>query len=175
MKQRINKQMAKAQREIYTGVEIGTASTKVLMGEYHSGGVLSLLGYGEAPSLQMCKGEAIDTVFVVEQVKRALAQAEENAGAEISGPVFLALSGSYLRTLNHVGRVEIERPDTRISEEDMVRAAHMANELPPPANTLSLHSYTRVHRLDDGREVLNAVGHSSRSLEVELQHVVANQ
>lgn len=175
LQQRIEKQMAKAQRDIYTGVEIGTASTKVLMGEYHSAGVLSLLGYGEAPSVQMCKGEAIDTVFVVEQVKRALAQAEENAGAEVNGPVFLALSGSYLRTLNHVGRVTIDRPDTRISEEDMVRAAHMANELPPPPNTLPLHSYTRVHRLDDGREVLNAVGHSSRSLEVELQHVVANQ
>ena len=168
--------MNRKESEIYTGIDIGTHSIKVLTGEFLDDGSLWILGHGESPSLKMSKGEITDARFVLEQLRRAMNLAEEESGLDISRwPVFLALSGRHLRIQNNVGRVHVKGPGGRVSEEDMVAAAKLANSIAIADDQVPLHSYMRFHRLDDGRELLNAVGQGSSTLDVELQYVLGNR
>ena len=168
--------MNRKESEIYTGIDIGTHSIKVLTGEFLDDGSLRILGHGESPSLKMSKGEITDARFVLEQLRRAMNLAEEESGLDISRwPVFLALSGRHLRIQNNVGRVHVKGPGGRVSEEDMVAAAKLANSIAIADDQVPLHSYMRFHRLDDGRELLNAVGQGSSTLDVELQYVLGNR
>ncbi len=168
--------MNRKESEIYTGIDIGTHSIKVLTGEFLDDGSLRVLGQGESPSLKMCKGEITDARFVLEQLRRTMSQAEEASGLDISRhPVFLALSGRHLRIQNNIGRVDVRGSGGRVSEDDMVAAANLANSIAIPDDQVPLHSYMRFHRLDDGRELLNAIGQGSSSLEVELQYVLGNR
>jgi len=164
----------KTQREIYTGVEIGTSSIKVMLGEFLPGDSLSVLALGEAPSLKMCKSEAADTRVVGGQVAQALAAAERAAGFPITGPVFMSISGAFVETVNITGSVLINEPTGRIAESDLEEATRQTNLPEVPQGKFRLaQSVNRLFRLADGRVLFNPIGQCSRSLEVETQHFIA--
>jgi len=165
----------KTQREIFTGVEIGTSSIKVLLAEFLPGDSLSVLALGEAPSLKMCKGEAIDTRVVGGQVALALAAAEQAAGFPIPGPVYMAIYGAFLETINITGSVAINEPGGLIQESNLEEATRQSNLPEVPQGKFRLaQSVNRLFRLADGRVLFNPIGQCSRSLEVETQHFIAD-
>ena len=109
--------MSRKESEIYTGIDIGTHSIKVLTGEFQGDGSLRILGHGESPSLKMSKGEITDARFVLEQLRRTMSLAAEESGVDINRwPVFLALSGRHLRVQNNVGRVHVKGAGGLVSE-----------------------------------------------------------
>ena len=162
--------------EIYTAVEIGTHSIKIMLGEFLHDEHLSILAYHEQPSLKMCKAEALDTRVVGEQVALALNGAEQAAGFPIEGPVFMAISGAFIETVKISAKLEIEDPSGLIREEDLAEATRRANDYEVPSGKLLLtQSVNRLFRLADGRILFNPVGQCSRFLEVEIQHFLADK
>ncbi len=165
----------KSQREIYTGVEIGTATCKVLLGEFLPGDSLSVLAFAEVPTLKMCKGEAVDTRVVSGQVALALAKVEEEANFPLPEPFFMALSGPFIETIKVTGTVNIPDDVGLVRQSDIEEAARQTNILEVPAGKFRLpQAVNRLSRLSDGRVLFNPIGQCSSSLEVETQYFLAD-
>ena len=146
-----------------------------MLAEFLPGDSLAVLALGEAPSLKMCKGEAIDTRVVGGQVAQALATAELAAGFPIPGPVFMAISGAFIETVNITGSVQINEPGGLIQESDLEEATRQTNLPEVTQGKFRLaQSVNRLFRLADGRVLFNPIGQCSRSLEVETQHFIAD-
>ena len=146
-----------------------------MLAEFLPGDSLAVLALGETPSLKMCKGEAIDTRVVGGQVSLALAAAEQAAGFPIPGPVFMALSGAFIETVNITGSVAINEPGGLIQENNLEEATRQASLREVPQGKFRLaQSVNRLFRLADGRVLFNPIGQCSRSIEVETQHFLAD-
>ncbi len=165
--------MAKRKRNILTGVEIGSSTIKVVMGEFGPDDVLHIAGIGERPSLKVVKGDILDANLVHEQLMQALAEAEKSSGLEI-GAVFLAVSGGHIRAVNSLGNTVIRSPDRRIQESDVITVLRNAKGYALPPDKRVLHHLDRRYQVDDAREVLNPVGLVSSRLEAEV-HIVYGQ
>ena len=162
--------MRQRKRQTITGVEIGTSTIKVVMGELLPDQVISVVGLGEAPALKVVKGEVTDANVVQEQLERALAAAEQSSGLEI-GDIFLAVSGNHIHAVNSVGSTLVRSPDRRICEDDIVTAARNAHAYTLPPDKKVLHYFDRYYRIDGRREVSNPLGLVGTNLEADV-HIV---
>ncbi|MFO7821470.1 MAG: cell division protein FtsA [Lentisphaeria bacterium] len=160
--------MGKRKREILTGVELGTSTIKVLMGEFLEDGTLNIVGFSERSSLKVAKGEVQDANLVREQLILALSDAEKNAGLEI-GHVFLGVTGNSVRSINSVGSTAVRTPDQRISENDLVTALTNAKAYGLPPDKRVLHHMDRRYIVDAEREVLNPIGQVGGKLDADIQ------
>lgn len=158
-----------------TGIEIGTSTIKVLIARMGTDMTLDVVGFGEVPSLKMCKGEALNARIVTEQVVRAMAQARSGLDEDIDSLYFFALSGSFIESFCLTGKIDFEEREHLISQEDFETAARATNTYQPPEDKFHLQSLVnRIYRLGDGRTILNPIGQSSPTLEVEIQHFIAD-
>lgn len=160
-------------RQILTGVEIGTSTIKVVMGEMLAHDVISVVGMGTAPALRVVKGEVCDVNVVQEQLERALAMAEQASGMDITD-IFLAISGAHVHTVNSIGSTIVSSPDRRIGEDDVVAAARNAHAYNIPPDRKVLHYFDRYYRVDGTREVINPLGLVGTKLEADV-HIVYGQ
>lgn len=160
--------MGKRKREILTGIELGTSTIKVLIGEFFEGQELNIIGYAERPSLKVTKGEIQDADLVREQLVVALSEAEKSAGVEI-GHVFLAVTGNSIRSISSAGSTVVRASDRRITEHDLITALNNAKAYGLPPDKRVLHHMDRRYLVDDEREVLNPIGQVGGKLDADIQ------
>ncbi|OPZ27573.1 MAG: Cell division protein FtsA [Lentisphaerae bacterium ADurb.BinA184] len=165
--------MARRKRKILTGVEIGSGTVKVVMGEFEANDLLAIVGVGEFPSIKVVKGEIIDADIVREQLMQALRAAERASGTEIDR-IFLAVTGGSIRSENNPGWTAITRPDRRVLEEDLITAHTNAKAYALPPDKRVLHHLDRRYLLDGNREVTNPIGLVGGRLDAEI-HVIYGQ
>ncbi|OGV71813.1 MAG: cell division protein FtsA [Lentisphaerae bacterium RIFOXYB12_FULL_65_16] len=165
--------MSKKKRNVLTGVEIGTSTIKVVMGELLPDDIISVLGAGEVPSLRVVKGEVADANVVQEQLERALVMAEQASGVEIEA-LFLAITGNHIHTVNSLGSTMVRTPNHKITEDDIVSAARNAHAYSLPPDQKVLHYFDRVYRIDGLRELANPLGQVGSKLEVDV-HIIYGQ
>ena len=160
--------MNKRKDEIFTGVEIGSHSIKVLMGKFLEDDIISVTGASEQPSLKVRKGNIIDAAIVQEQLMKALAAAEKNSGKEI-GDIFLAVTGGSVRSVSSIGSAIIHSSEKRITEENIVTALENAKAYTLSPDQMVLHHVDRRYLIDGTREVPNPEGQVGSRLEAEIQ------
>lgn len=161
----------KIQRDIFTAIELGTGSIKVLMGEILPDNTLSVLGFGTAESLNMCKGEPLAPRLVGEQVVMALNRAQEAARMDIPGPVFLAVSGPYIASVVAAETMVLSKTDEvgEISEEHFCALMRKLLEREALPDKQSLQACFKRACISEGRVSFNPIGLYSPSLEIEAQ------
>ena len=155
---------------IIVGLEIGTSKVCAVVGDLGAEGALNIVGVGQAKSRGVRKGEIVDPAVAEEDMRNAIAEAEQMADVEIRS-VCLGVTGSHLRGLNNRGVHPVVSADREIMEEDAQDALRNAKVVNMPAETEVLHAI-RQHFLVDGQSVSNPVGMSGGKLEVDV-HVVA--
>ena len=108
-----------AKPKIYVGLEIGTSTICVVVGEVSGNGSIKILGIGQAPSRGVRKGEIVDFETAQTCLNDALVEAEEKSDVMISN-VYLAISGSHIESLCNKGSIRIPGADevSEITEED---------------------------------------------------------
>lgn len=111
--------------QIFVGLEIGTSKVCVAVGEVSDASELTITGFGQARSRGVVKGEVTDVEKAGEDVREALAQAEDMADVEIEG-VYLAITGNHIRALNNRGVHSIPTVDREITAEDVQEALRNA-------------------------------------------------
>lgn len=153
---------------VLTGLEIGTASVKVVIGELLPDDALVIRGVGETGSLRrVCKGEIADARLIKDQVQIALGMAEKHAGVEI-GHLFLAVSGGHIRSETSLGQTMIGGAERAIEEEDVIHAASNARAYTLPSDKKILHFLDRRYVVDDMREVSKPIGLVGSKLETDV-------
>jgi len=161
-----------AKSKIYAGLEIGTSTICVVVGEVLSNGSIKILGVGQAPSRGVRKGEIVDFETAQTCLNDALVEAEEKSDVEISN-VYLAVSGSHIESLCNKGSIRIPEVDgvNEISEEDLDEVREIARDIKLPPENVFLHSIIRDYYVDGQEGVQNPVGRQGQVVEADY-HII---
>ena len=155
---------------IVVGLEIGTSKVCAVVGEINDAGVLNIIGLGQAKSRGVRKGEIIDAATAEEDVRAAIAEAEQSANVEIRS-VYLGVTGAHVRGFNNHGIHPVVSADREISEEDIQDVINNAKAFNLPRENQVVHSI-RQHFIVDGQSgITNPVGMLGAKVEVDM-HVI---
>lgn len=155
---------------IVVGLEVGTSKVCAMVGEVNSRGAISVIGVGQAKSRGVRKGEIVDARLAGEDIRAAIAEAEEMADAEIR-QVYLGVSGGHVRSFNNRGVHPVASVDRLITQDDVEDVVKNARTLSLPAENHVVHVVRQHFQVDDQPGVHDPVGMCGGRLQVDV-HVV---
>ena len=160
--------MAKENRNLVVGLDIGTSKVAALVGELAADGALEVLGMGNHESRGLKKGVVVNIESTVSGLQRALEEAELMADCKISS-AFTGIAGSHIRSFNSTGMVAVK--DREVSAVDVARAVETAKAVNIPTDQQILHVLRQEFIIDGQEDVREPVGMSGVRLEVKV-HIV---
>ncbi|PCI20681.1 cell division protein FtsA [Candidatus Wolfebacteria bacterium] len=160
-------------KNISVGIDIGTQTTRVVVVEYVKGKpVPRILGTGKSESQGLRQGYIHDYEATIESIKKAVAEAEKNAGVTIK-KAFVSIGGISLTSEMGHGYSIISRGDKEVTELDINKAIHESEDAIDISNKKIIHVIPVTYKLD-GNEVLgNPEGMQGIKLEVKTLFVTA--
>ncbi|MFM8358058.1 MAG: cell division protein FtsA [Verrucomicrobiota bacterium] len=152
---------------VVVGLEIGTSKVCAAVGDLGADGTFTLLGLGQCRSRGVRKGEITDPTKASEDVRNALAEAEEMAGVEIRS-VYLGVTGAHLVGFNSRGIHPIVSVGREISAEDVEDAIRNAKAASVGSGRQVIHTVKQDFAVDDHDGVENPVNTVGARLEARL-------
>ena len=159
-----------ANEQIFVGIEIGTTKICVIVAEGRNDGTISILGVGETPSRGVRKGEIVDLATVSICIREALHDAEDKTNVEI-GNVWVAITGSHLRSFNNRGSFTLPEDRDVITEEDLKTVEVNAKEVTLHSANTFLHTIIQSYHVDGNENVLSPIDMVGSRLEADF-HIV---
>lgn len=152
------------------GLELGTSKICAVVGEVSSEGALNIIGIGQSRSRGVRKGEVTDPQQAEEDIRHAIAEAEQTADVEIRS-VYLGVTGGHIRGFVNRGFHPVVADDREVTPEDVESVVKNAKAINLPTENTVIHSI-RQHFVVDGQDAIqNPVGMVGARLEVDL-HVI---
>lgn len=163
------KRMAKkSEKNIITGLDIGTSKVVALIGEVTADGAIEIIGIGRHPSRGLKRGVVVDIEATVNSIQRAVQEAELMAGCEVR-TVYAGIAGSHIRSLNSHGIVAIR--DSEVSQADVERVIDAAKAVAIPADQKILHILPQEFIIDNQGSIREPAGMAGVRLEARV-HIV---
>jgi cell division protein FtsA len=160
--------MAKTRRdEIIVGLDIGTTQIAAIVGELTEDGI-DIIGIGTAPSRGLRKGVVVNIDGTVQAIQKAIDEAENMAGCEIS-TVYAGISGGHVRGLNSHGIVAVK--DKEVREADLARVIEAAKAVAIPMDREVLHVLPQQYIMDEQDGIRDPLGMAGVRLEAKV-HIV---
>lgn len=165
--------MAKsAPNDIITGLDIGSSSVRVAVGQRASSGSgresIQIIGAAEAPSVGVNKGVITSIEDAISSVSTCLEKVERMTGVQVER-AFIGISGSHIVSQESKGVVAVSRSDGEIREEDVDRALEAARTVATPLNYEILHVLPKSFTVDGQSGIKDPVGMTGIRLEVDAQ------
>lgn len=163
------KNMAKrTEKQIITGLDIGTSKIVALVGEISANGIIEVIGVGKSPSKGLKRGVVVDIETTVNSIQHAVLEAESMAGCEVR-TVYTGIAGSHIRSLNSHGIVAIR--DNEVSNADIQRVLEAAKAVAIPADQKILHILPQEFIIDHQGSIREPIGMAGVRLEARV-HIV---
>ena len=160
--------MGKTKRdEIIVGLDIGTTKIAAIVGEVTEDGI-DIIGIGTARSKGLRKGVVVNIDATVHAIQKAIDEAENMAGCEIS-TVYAGISGGHVRGLNSHGIVAVK--DKEVREADLGRVIEAAKAVAIPMDREVLHVLPQEYIVDDQDGIREPLGMAGVRLEAKA-HIV---
>ncbi len=148
-----------------TGIDIGTASVKVAVGE-QVGGKIALAHVAEESCGGLRRGAVIDVVEVSRTINRVLAEVKKFSKSA-SKNIFLSIGTSQVGMQVSRGIVAVSRADAEIYQDDIDRAVRASQAVNLPQNRTIVHTLTREFVVDGVGDISDPLGLSGSRLEVQ--------
>ncbi|GGI88668.1 cell division protein FtsA [Legionella impletisoli] len=158
----------KSEKNIITGLDIGTSKVVALVGEITPDGSIEIIGIGRHPSRGLKRGVVVDIEATVNSIQRAVQEAELMAGCEVRS-VYTGIAGSHIRSLNSHGIVAIR--DKEVTQVDIERVIDAAKAVVIPADQKILHILPQEFIIDNQGSIREPVGMAGVRLEARV-HIV---
>lgn len=158
----------KIEKNIITGLDIGTSKIIALIGEITADGAIEIIGIGRHPSKGLKRGVVVDIEATVNSIQRAVQEAELMAGCEVR-TVYAGIAGSHIRSLNSHGIVAIK--DQEVSQVDVERVIDAAKAVAIPADQKIIHIIPQEFIIDHQGSIREPVGMAGVRLETRV-HIV---
>lgn len=158
----------KIEKNIITGLDIGTSKIIALIGEVTADGSLDVIGIGRHPSRGLKRGVVVDIEATVNSIQRAVQEAELMADCEVR-TVYAGIAGSHIRSLNSHGIVAIR--DQEVSKADVDRVIDAAKAVVIPADQKILHILPQEFIIDNQGSIREPIGMAGVRLESRV-HIV---
>src|SRR5918997_677630 len=178
------------------GLDIGTSRVTCIIGEPGDGGLVDVVGIGEAEARGLRKGVVVDPEAAVDAITRAVEEAERMSGIEVE-EVAINLSGSHIMSFNGQaivavsgrerdpvyesghGRRNAHAPvivagrDREITQDDVRRAVESASAIQLPAGREIVDRLPQEFIVDDQDGINDPVGMIGARLAVKV-HIVTS-
>ncbi len=158
----------KIEKNIITGLDIGTSKVVALIGEVSMDGNIEIIGIGRYPSRGLKRGVVVDIEATVNSIQRAVQEAELMAGCEVR-TVYTGIAGSHIRSLNSHGIVAIR--DKEVSSADVQRVIEAAKAVAIPADQKILHVLPQEFIIDNQGSIREPIAMAGVRLEARV-HIV---
>lgn len=163
--------MAKnSEKNIITGLDIGTSKVVALIGSIDSEKNLEVIGIGRHPSRGLKRGVVVDIEATVNSIQKAVQEAELMAGCEVRS-VYAGIAGSHIRSLNSHGIVAIK--SSEVTSVDVERVLDAAKAVPLPTNQKILHIIPQEFIIDNQKSIHEPIGMAGVRLEARV-HIVTS-
>ncbi len=136
-----------AKTSIHVGLEIGTQSTRMIVGEVAANDSMTIIGIGEVPSEGVVRGEIHDSAKVSQCVYDAWCKAQDHSDVDIVA-VYLAVTGKHIYGENNNGTFRLPKGETVISRAHMNEVCKIAKDLPIAMDRCYLHRVIGNYTLD---------------------------
>src|SRR5258706_1707319 len=156
--------MAKENRNLVVGLDIGTSKVAALVAELAADGAMEVLGMGSHESRGLKKGVVVNIESTVAGIQRALEEAELMADCKIAS-AFTGIAGSHIRSFNSTGMVAVK--EREVSTVDVERAMETARAVNIPTDQQILHVLRQEFIIDGQEDVREPVGMSGVRLEAK--------
>lgn len=154
-------------RNISIGIDVGSWSTKVIVGEFLKGEKNpKIIGIGEAETRGLRHGYVVHFEDAVASVKNALSMAEKSSGIKIKR-AFIAVGGVSLRSEISSGFAVISKADGEVTALDINKALEEGEGNLNLSNRKVIKSFPLSYRLD-GKEILGRP-EGSRGVKLEVK------
>ncbi len=152
---------------LVVGLDIGTTKVCAVVGEVTDRG-LDVVGIGTSPSHGMRKGVVVNIDSTVEAIKKAIEEAELQAGIEIDA-VYAGIAGSHIKGFNSRGVIAIK--DKEVTQLDIERVIDAAKAVAIPTDREVIHVLPQEFVIDEQDGIREPLGMSGVRLEAEV-HIV---
>jgi cell division protein FtsA len=151
---------------LVAGLDIGTANTRVVIGERTERGTIEITGVGVSPSSGLRKGVVVNIEATLQSVAAAIDMAEQMSGREVHA-CWTGIGGSHIDGVNSRGVVAVtgrsrDEKDTReIGPEDIERVLEVARAMVFPMDRQILAVIPQSFIVDKQpgiRDPLNMIG-----------------
>jgi cell division protein FtsA len=161
--------MAKEDRDLIVGLDVGTSKVLAVVAEFVPGGELHVIGFGKVASSGLKRGVVVNIDAAVQSIQDAIKEAEKMIGFSISNPiVYTGITGSHLRGISSSGMVAIR--DKEVSALDKARVVETAKAVTISTDQQLLLAEPQEFVIDT-QEVKEPIGMSGVRLEVKV-HIV---
>jgi len=159
-----------SQEEIIVGLDIGSTSIKVAVGQRtfteDNKQKLHIIGAIEHEAEGINRGVITSIEDSVESVAKSLDKAEKLTGLPIE-QAWVSISGGHIISQVSKGVVAVSKTDGEIREEDVERAIEAARTVTCPPNYEILHVIPRSFTVDGQTNIKDPIGMTGVRLEVE--------
>jgi cell division protein FtsA len=155
---------------VIVGLDVGTTKICAIIAEPSPTGGLDIVGVGASPSRGLRKGVVVNIDSTVEAIRKAVAEAEQMAGVEVSS-VYAGIAGGHIRGVNSRGVVAVSGKHREVNASDIDRAIEAARAINLPQDREIIHVLPQAFVVDDQDGVREPLGMSGVRLEVEV-HIV---
>src|SRR3954451_22392933 len=154
------------------GLDIGTSRVTCIACEPGEGGLLEIIGIGEAEARGLRKGVIVNPEAAVDSIKRAVEEAERMSGLDAE-EVTINLAGSHIMGFNGQAIVAVSGRDREITSDDVRRAIDSACAIQLPAGREIVDRLPQEFIVDDQDGINDPVGMIGARLAVKV-HIVTS-
>jgi cell division protein FtsA len=154
---------------IFTGLDIGTSSTRCLVIQKKDG-VCEVLSYAEMPSFGLRKGAIVNLDNILEVTKNIqliVSGIERDCGKRITA-VSVNIGGDHVYVTPSDGIISVSRADQRISEDDKERVLQATRAINISGNDEILDTIPKEFVIDDRGGIKDPVGLTGVRLEARV-------
>ena len=155
---------------IVVGLDLGTSKVCAVVVEITDAGALNVIGLGQAKSRGVRKGEIVNVEDTMQDIRDALAAAEEMSDREIQS-VYLGVTGGHVRSFNNRGFHPVASVDREIMADDVQDVLKNARALNLPGENKVLHLIRQQFLVDGESTQAQPIGRFGARLEVDF-HVI---
>ncbi|MCP4602284.1 MAG: cell division protein FtsA [Proteobacteria bacterium] len=157
----------KNQDDIVVGLDIGTTKIAVVVGNATDEGV-DILGIGSHPSSGLHKGTVVNIDSTCAAINKAVEEAEQMSGCDIS-TVVAGIAGGHIDSFNNNGIVTVKNRE--VTKKDVERVINQAKAVPIPQDREVIHAIPQGYVIDGQDGIRDPISMSGLRLEANV-HIV---
>lgn len=154
------------QPEIFAGLDIGSTSIRLVVGQRINDQALQLVAAVSVPAEGVNRGVITSLEDATSSISAAKEKAERMTGLPIES-VWVGISGPHILTDTSRGVVAVGKANGEIQEADVDRALEAARAVASPPNYEILHAIPKNFTVDGQGDIKDPVGMTGIRLEVE--------
>jgi cell division protein FtsA len=159
------------------GIDIGSKKISTIIGQAKTDGEreeLEIIGYGNAESNGIRKGVIVDMKATVDDIQKAVKEAELTAGVEVES-AYVNISGSHIQSIRAKGSINITGKNREITQEDIDRAVTHGSSIMLPNDRDIVHILRQEFVVDNQDEIKNPIGMIGSNLDIYILIATASR